>query len=230
MSLFCCFTFKDNPTGHRWVSVFHSIFNKVKGVLHGNEGRLIHWTQPRAAYVNVGVTTDTSATNSCHVDPNVEQNPPGVAMILDKTAASVNVEATTDVLNTNSSRVHPNVDSRQSSEQNLSRVAMTLDKPAGTLSKEGVLQTQTEVESCNKEASDNLEKSLITKAQSIFYEEFPSPDDEDVCPTCLEEYEPENPKIVAECSHHFHLSCIYDWMERSDKCPICFRMMVFSEN
>lgn len=23
------------------------------------------------------------------------------------------------------------------------------------------------------------------------------------------------------CSHHFHLGCIYEWMERSESCPIC---------
>ncbi|KAL3640216.1 hypothetical protein CASFOL_011787 [Castilleja foliolosa] len=46
-------------------------------------------------------------------------------------------------------------------------------------------------------------------------------EDEDVCPTCLEEYTTENPKIITKCSHHFHLGCIYEWMERSDNCPVC---------
>ncbi|KAK8919433.1 E3 ubiquitin-protein ligase [Platanthera zijinensis] len=45
-------------------------------------------------------------------------------------------------------------------------------------------------------------------------------EDED-CPVCLEEYNPENPKIETKCSHHFHLSCIYEWMEKSESCPIC---------
>lgn len=35
------------------------------------------------------------------------------------------------------------------------------------------------------------------------------------------EYTLENPKITAKCSHHFHLGCIYEWMERSESCPIC---------
>ncbi|CAH2072654.1 unnamed protein product [Thlaspi arvense] len=54
-------------------------------------------------------------------------------------------------------------------------------------------------------------------------------DDEDVCPTCLEEYISENPKIVTKCSHHFHLSCIYEWMERSEDCPVCGKVMEFNE-
>ncbi|GFP91496.1 E3 ubiquitin-protein ligase at3g02290 [Phtheirospermum japonicum] len=46
-------------------------------------------------------------------------------------------------------------------------------------------------------------------------------DDEDACPTCLEEYDADNPKIMTKCNHHFHMSCILEWMERSDTCPIC---------
>ncbi|KAB2600642.1 hypothetical protein D8674_037296 [Pyrus ussuriensis x Pyrus communis] len=49
------------------------------------------------------------------------------------------------------------------------------------------------------------------------------------CPTCLEEYTTENPKITVECSHHYHLSCIFEWMERSPTCPICSRVILFSE-
>ncbi|XP_057481484.1 E3 ubiquitin-protein ligase At3g02290-like isoform X2 [Actinidia eriantha] len=54
-------------------------------------------------------------------------------------------------------------------------------------------------------------------------------EDEDVCPTCFEEYTQENPKIVTQCHHSYHLSCIYNWMERSEKCPFCAKLMVFSE-
>ncbi|KAL0373681.1 UNVERIFIED_CONTAM: putative E3 ubiquitin-protein ligase RHB1A [Sesamum radiatum] len=50
-------------------------------------------------------------------------------------------------------------------------------------------------------------------------------DEEDACPTCLEEYDSENPKIMTECNHHFHLSCILEWMERSDTCPVCNQEM-----
>lgn len=53
-------------------------------------------------------------------------------------------------------------------------------------------------------------------------------EDED-CPVCLEEYNLENPKIETKCAHHFHLSCIYEWMERSESCPICGKEMEFCE-
>ncbi|XP_078440768.1 E3 ubiquitin-protein ligase At3g02290-like isoform X2 [Wolffia australiana] len=55
-------------------------------------------------------------------------------------------------------------------------------------------------------------------------------DDEELCPTCLEEYTTDNPKILTSCSHHFHLGCIYEWMERSDKCPMCGKEMEFCES
>lgn len=54
-------------------------------------------------------------------------------------------------------------------------------------------------------------------------------EDEDICPTCLDPYTTENPKIMTQCRHHFHLACIYEWMERSKTCPMCGREMVFDE-
>ncbi|XP_028057579.1 E3 ubiquitin-protein ligase At3g02290-like [Camellia sinensis] len=78
--------------------------------------------------------------------------------------------------------------------------------------------------------SESSEKALTTKvAHGLIYIQHSS-EDEDVCPTCLDEYTPENPKITAKCSHHFHLGCIYEWMERSDSCPICGKEMEFCES
>ncbi|GFP86480.1 E3 ubiquitin-protein ligase at3g02290 [Phtheirospermum japonicum] len=58
---------------------------------------------------------------------------------------------------------------------------------------------------------------------------YATSEEEDVCPKCLEEYTTENPKIITKCSHHFHIGCIYEWMERSDNCPICGNVMAFDE-
>ncbi|GMH39548.1 hypothetical protein BSKO_07446 [Bryopsis sp. KO-2023] len=54
-------------------------------------------------------------------------------------------------------------------------------------------------------------------------------EEDDFCPTCLEAYTVENPKIMTKCQHHFHLSCIYEWLERANTCPVCFRAMSFDE-
>ncbi|KAF7113112.1 hypothetical protein RHSIM_RhsimUnG0160300 [Rhododendron simsii] len=47
------------------------------------------------------------------------------------------------------------------------------------------------------------------------------------CPTCLEEYDDDDPKIITKCEHHFHLACILEWMERSDTCPVCDQVRRF---
>ncbi len=41
------------------------------------------------------------------------------------------------------------------------------------------------------------------------------------------EYDAENPSIMTRCEHHFHLSCILEWMERSGACPICDQVSCF---
>ncbi|KAA8494582.1 E3 ubiquitin-protein ligase [Porphyridium purpureum] len=53
--------------------------------------------------------------------------------------------------------------------------------------------------------------------------------DEELCPTCLEEYTMENPQILSSCGHAYHLACIYEWLERSPYCPICAARMDFEE-
>eukprot|EP00238_Polyblepharides_amylifera_P004031 CAMPEP_0196591384 /NCGR_PEP_ID=MMETSP1081-20130531/69416_1 /TAXON_ID=36882 /ORGANISM="Pyramimonas amylifera, Strain CCMP720" /LENGTH=93 /DNA_ID=CAMNT_0041914729 /DNA_START=1081 /DNA_END=1359 /DNA_ORIENTATION=- len=45
-----------------------------------------------------------------------------------------------------------------------------------------------------------------SKEYALDYEE-----EEVCCPTCLEEYTEDNPQILTDCAHHFHLGCIYEW-------------------
>ncbi|CDF32131.1 unnamed protein product [Chondrus crispus] len=54
---------------------------------------------------------------------------------------------------------------------------------------------------------------------------------EDVCPTCLECYAEDNPKISSTCGHSFHLQCIVAWETRSGSrfCPICAKVMEYAE-
>ncbi|KAJ6341407.1 hypothetical protein OIU78_009555 [Salix suchowensis] len=78
--------------------------------------------------------------------------------------------------------------------------------------------------------SELSDKSLTTEVAQGLNNVQPSSEDEDACPTCLDEYTPENPKITTRCSHHFHLGCIYEWLERSESCPICGKEMEFCES
>lgn len=76
-------------------------------------------------------------------------------------------------------------------------------------------------------SSVRLSSAKLTTGAALVYA---SSEEEDVCPTCLEEYTEENPKIVTKCNHHYHLGCIYEWMERSDSCPVCGKVMLFDES
>ncbi|KAK3120569.1 hypothetical protein QOZ80_9AG0690070 [Eleusine coracana subsp. coracana] len=81
-----------------------------------------------------------------------------------------------------------------------------------------------------KRCSSAYGEKLPPKEHGNYFTYFsPSAEDEDVCPTCLEDYTSENPRIVMQCSHHFHLGCIYEWMERSEACPVCGKKMEFDE-
>ncbi|KAL8159974.1 hypothetical protein V2J09_001511 [Rumex salicifolius] len=62
--------------------------------------------------------------------------------------------------------------------------------------------------------------NLKTSLQNIFASE-----EEDCCPICLEDYDADNPKWVTNCKHEYHLSCILEWKERSDQCPVCDKKM-----
>jgi Ring finger domain len=57
-------------------------------------------------------------------------------------------------------------------------------------------------------------------------------EDEDVCPTCLESYADENPRILPECGHDAHLQCILVWNERSGSkfCPVCACVLKFEND
>eukprot|EP00184_Porphyridium_aerugineum_P003764 CAMPEP_0184699606 /NCGR_PEP_ID=MMETSP0313-20130426/5825_1 /TAXON_ID=2792 /ORGANISM="Porphyridium aerugineum, Strain SAG 1380-2" /LENGTH=286 /DNA_ID=CAMNT_0027158725 /DNA_START=227 /DNA_END=1087 /DNA_ORIENTATION=- len=73
-----------------------------------------------------------------------------------------------------------------------------------------------------------LPPPLVPDASSVYKL---TEEDEDVCPTCLEEYTYENPKIIPLCGHAYHLACIYEWIERgSNFCPVCGHRMVFEES
>lgn len=69
----------------------------------------------------------------------------------------------------------------------------------------------------------HLSKHKTWKNQLVDEEE------EDSCPICFEDYEADNPKIKTNCEHDFHLSCILEWMERSNGCPICDKEVVFDD-
>ncbi|RDX79964.1 E3 ubiquitin-protein ligase [Mucuna pruriens] len=86
---------------------------------------------------------------------------------------------------------------------------------------ESACEAGSKVYRSNSKSSLRLSSTKYSTGVGLVYA---SSEEEDVCPTCLEEYTKENPKIMTKCAHHFHLGCIYEWMERSDNCPVCGKL------
>lgn len=80
-------------------------------------------------------------------------------------------------------------------------------------------------EAKQEELRHGLKHSGSEKEALLLQHEHCSGDDDDVCPTCLEMYGLQNPRVQTRCGHHFHLQCIYSWHERSPLCPICGKKM-----
>ncbi|KAG6708688.1 hypothetical protein I3842_06G094200, partial [Carya illinoinensis] len=105
----------------------------------------------------------------------------------------------------------------------------TILSPPGTLAsntdfRSSNLQLDGQVKGLNEDSS--LKFSLENRKAGDLYDRALPEDHEDICPICLEEYTPENPKILTQCSHPYHLSCIYEWMERSETCPVCCQVLI----
>ncbi|KAJ8529205.1 hypothetical protein K7X08_036040 [Anisodus acutangulus] len=102
---------------------------------------------------------------------------------------------------------------------------------------ETVLQHSYEITTCKdiklsdcKAEMESLLASLKKTGNDLVKSNPPiikSAEEDYVCPTCLEEYDADNPRILTKCNHHFHLSCILEWMERSETCPICNQEMIY---
>jgi Ring finger domain len=80
----------------------------------------------------------------------------------------------------------------------------------------------------NAEQQMNL-KEKLGKQEEIEEEDYELEDDSNVCPTCLEPFTVDNPRVVAKCGHQYHLPCIYEWLERSPSCPMCGKKMEIEE-
>ncbi|KAG8088111.1 hypothetical protein GUJ93_ZPchr0010g10361 [Zizania palustris] len=82
-----------------------------------------------------------------------------------------------------------------------------------------------------KRKIDDQQETLMMDENESLKKGVPEdkPNEEDVCPICLEEYDEENPRSTTKCKHHFHLCCILEWMERSGTCPICDQTTLIDE-
>ncbi|KAK6122659.1 hypothetical protein DH2020_043599 [Rehmannia glutinosa] len=52
---------------------------------------------------------------------------------------------------------------------------------------------------------------------------------EDACSICLEPFTSLDPSTVTKCNHDYHLQCILEWFQRSNKCPVCSQHLVLKD-
>ncbi|XP_057950252.1 E3 ubiquitin-protein ligase At3g02290-like [Malania oleifera] len=198
---------------------FHQLLNGYTAITHRIEGRALSLpTQGATSLSSLGIgtsLTDSSLTDTYH---SVSRQVP-----CDTDQRYSRLQRDGLVSRRDKSTTHFQEDSLPL-RQNVSSSGV---ERLGSVKKSNLVESEEECELLHSESSEKILGMNV--GHGITYVQPPS-EDEDVCPTCLDEYTPENPKITTQCSHHFHLGCIYEWMERSESCPICGKEMEFCES
>lgn len=60
------------------------------------------------------------------------------------------------------------------------------------------------------------------RVQVIVHSRYSKECKEDLCAVCLGEFKVgERVRVLTECAHIFHVSCINKWLENHSNCPLC---------
>jgi hypothetical protein len=95
--------------------------------------------------------------------------------------------------------------------------------------KQQALQSDTTSSNQNNNAAEQMKLKRKLGKEVEENKSYELEDDSDSCPTCLEPFTVDNPRVVAKCGHQYHLPCIYEWLERSPTCPMCGKKMEYEE-
>ncbi|KAL8480554.1 hypothetical protein ACS0TY_026648 [Phlomoides rotata] len=61
-----------------------------------------------------------------------------------------------------------------------------------------------------------------SRVQVIVHSRYSKECKEDLCAVCLGEFKiGERVRVLTECAHVFHVSCINKWLENHSNCPLC---------
>ncbi|WUR02449.1 E3 ubiquitin-protein ligase RNF13 [Vairimorpha necatrix] len=60
-----------------------------------------------------------------------------------------------------------------------------------------------------------------------FNDQADLPDESCTCTICFEQYEIGNEVKFLPCSHHFHCTCVDEWLSLKESCPLCKRSTGF---
>ncbi|KVH97473.1 E3 ubiquitin-protein ligase At3g02290-like [Cynara cardunculus var. scolymus] len=95
----------------------------------------------------------------------------------------------------------------------------------------GSLQSSSSIRDAKSLNHSDVEPELARGSSGLTFtrDEDCESSKDDECLICLEEYTSENPRITTKCLHDSHLSCILEWQQRSELCPVCAKLMEFEE-
>ena len=80
----------------------------------------------------------------------------------------------------------------------------------------------------NTESYDEASMTLLADANLLTHEATLE------CILCLDDFDQENPMIPTLCAcgeskAHFHLACLFAWLEKSKTCPYCRAELFYQE-
>jgi hypothetical protein len=58
--------------------------------------------------------------------------------------------------------------------------------------------------------------------------QFCSSDKQDQCSICLMDFEQGDSLRTLQCTHHFHMACVDQWLAQSGQCPVCKKQVGFA--
>ncbi|ORX44420.1 hypothetical protein DM01DRAFT_1312440 [Hesseltinella vesiculosa] len=106
---------------------------------------------------------------------------------------------------------HPQTHKQQQNSENTSKIAPTVDYTTPldkVLARFGWLPSPSEQ----------------TNAVDLAYDELEIPNEQDqVCAICLSTYEDSDILCRLWCYHHFHKTCVSEWLVLNSRCPLCKR-------
>eukprot|EP00002_Diphylleia_rotans_P038276 TRINITY_DN8687_c0_g1_i2.p1 TRINITY_DN8687_c0_g1~~TRINITY_DN8687_c0_g1_i2.p1 ORF type:complete len:244 (+),score=23.39 TRINITY_DN8687_c0_g1_i2:56-787(+) len=72
------------------------------------------------------------------------------------------------------------------------------------------------------------EEQLESLQPTVYNEESKDRIQDPNCVICLGDYTIGTNAVILNCRHHFHLSCLREWVRRSPTCPLCKQMVFYT--
>lgn len=85
------------------------------------------------------------------------------------------------------------------------------------------IESRLDLDQLPEHRNSGLDPGVVAAIPSLkFHPDAFSPSEDTQCIICLAEYEEkEDLRVMPDCGHTFHLSCIDTWLKKQSTCPVC---------